>query len=148
VAWPSAAARAVAPPEPARRGRLAVVGAHLAGQPLNWQLTERGGVLEGPARTAPGYSLYALPGTVPPKPGLVCDGGQGGIEVEIWSLPLAGFGAVVAEIPSPLGIGALTLEDGSVVQGFLCESYAVAGATDITAFGGWRAYLASRSQAA
>jgi allophanate hydrolase len=130
--------------EPERESRqvlVAVVGAHLIGQPLNGQLTERGGRLVATTRTAPGYSLYALPGTAPPKPGLVRDGGAGGIEVEVWSLPIAGFGAFVAEIPSPLGIGTVSLADGSDVKGFLCEPHALRGAQDITRSGGWRAYL-------
>jgi allophanate hydrolase len=123
---------------------LAVVGAHLTGQPLNKQLTERDGRLVRAHRTAPGYSLYALD-TKPAKPGLVYDGvGQGLIELEIWELDAAGFGSFVAEIPAPLGIGTVRLEDGSAVKGFLCESHAVTGARDITAFGGWRAWLAER----
>ena len=121
--------------------RLAVVGAHLSGQPLNWQLTERGGRLLRTARTAPGYRLYALPGTAPRKPGLVRGDGAGGIELEIWALPPAGFGAVVAEIPPPLGIGTIALADGTAVQGFLCEAHGVHGAEDITHLGGWRAYV-------
>jgi allophanate hydrolase len=54
----------------------------------------------------------------------------------------AGFGSFVALIPSPLGIGTVTLEDGGRAQGFLCEPHALEGAEDITADGGWRVYLA------
>jgi allophanate hydrolase len=123
---------------------VAVVGAHLSGLPLNHQLTSRGGRLLRAARTAPGYSFYALPGTTPPKPGLVFDGtGEGRVEVEVWSLPASGFGSFVAEIPAPLGIGTLVLEDGSAVKGFVCEAHAVREAEDITAHGGWRAFLAN-----
>jgi allophanate hydrolase len=133
------------PPKPASV-QLAVVGAHLTGQPLNWQLTSRNARLIGTASTATGYSLYALAGTVPAKPGLIHDGtGAGLIEVEIWEIDFSGFGAFVADIPPPLGIGTLTLEDGAKVKGFVCESYAVADAEDITAFGGWRRWLAARS---
>jgi allophanate hydrolase len=122
--------------------RIAVVGAHLTGQPLNGQLVERRARLVETTRTAAGYSFYALPGTVPPKPGLVFDGvGQGGIEVEVWDMDAASFGSFVGLIPAPLGIGTLKLADGSAVKGFLCEAYAVRGAEDITAFGGWRAWL-------
>jgi allophanate hydrolase len=122
--------------------RIAVVGAHLSGHPLNWQLTGRNARLVSTGRTAAGYSLYALAGTVPAKPGLVYDGvGAGGIEVEIWALDRAGFGGFVAEIPAPLGIGTLTLADGGRVQGFLCEAHAIEGAEDITRFGGWRRWL-------
>lgn len=125
--------------------KLAVVGAHLSGMPLNAQLTGPGGVLLETARTAPGYRLYSLPGTVPPKPGLIADPGatDTGIEVEIWALPAAAFGAFVAAIPAPLGIGKLTLADGSRVSGFLCEPHAIQGAEEITAYGGWRAWCAA-----
>ncbi|WP_375460292.1 allophanate hydrolase [uncultured Enterovirga sp.] len=136
-------------PEPAGdRIALAVVGAHLTGMPLNGQVTERGGRFVRKARSASGYSLYALAGTAPAKPGLLRDGGEGGIELEIWDLPVAGFGAFVAAIPAPLGIGTVLLADGSSVQGFLCEPHAVASARNVTAFGGWRAYLASRDAVA
>jgi allophanate hydrolase len=121
---------------------LAVVGAHLSGQPLNGQLVERNARLVRTARTAKGYSFYALANTTPPKPGLVFDGrGAGGIEVEIWEMDEAAFGSFVAMIPAPLGIGTLALDDGSSVQGFVCEAHAIAGAKDITAQGGWRVYL-------
>ena len=122
---------------------IAVVGAHLSGQPLNHQLTSAGGTLLRACRTAPLYRLYALPGTVPPKPGLVrvTDGSGLAIEVEVWTLPPAAFGAFVAGIPAPLGIGKLNLEDGEAVSGFVCEPCAIEGANDISSFGGWRAYL-------
>jgi allophanate hydrolase len=124
---------------------VAVVGAHLKGLPLHWQLEERRAQFVRTARTARGYTFYALPGTVPPKPGLVHDGmGIGGIEVEIWAVPESEFGSFVALIPPPLGIGTLDLEDGSRVKGFICEAYAAKDAEDITGFGGWRAYMASR----
>jgi allophanate hydrolase len=123
---------------------VAVVGAHLKGLPLHSQVEERGGRFVRTARTAAGYTFYALPGTVPPKPGLVFDGkGVGGIEVEVWAMPEDRFGSFVALIPAPLGIGTLKLEDGALVKGFVCEAYAAKDAQDITGFGGWKAYLAS-----
>ncbi|MFO1415626.1 MAG: allophanate hydrolase [Burkholderiales bacterium] len=129
--------------------QVAVVGAHLSGMPLNGELARRGARLVRRTRTAASYRLYALPGTVPPKPGLVRADGDAGaaIEVEVWELPLAGFGALVASVPPPLAIGTLVLDDGSHVHGFLCEAHAVRGAPDISLHGGWRAYLASRTPA-
>jgi len=123
---------------------IAVVGAHLTGMPLNSQLTEAGGRFMRETATQNAYRLYALSGTTPPKPGLVRDTGDQGaaIAVELWALPEAAFGRFVAAIPAPLGIGKLTLADGSEVSGFLCEGHAIADARDITAFGGWRAYCA------
>ncbi len=122
---------------------LAVVGAHLTGQPLNKQLTERGARLVQTTRTSPGYRLYALANTVPPKPGLVRSPGfEGpGMEVEVWAMPTRHFGSFVAAVPAPLGIGSVELIDGSVVSGFVCEPFAVETATEITHHGGWRAYL-------
>ena len=126
--------------------RVAVVGAHLSGLPLNHQLTERGARLEKAARTSPNYRLYALPGTTPPKPGMVRDPGRGSaIEVEVWRLPVREYGSFVAGIPSPLGIGQIELDNGEWVQAFVCESWALQGAEEISQLGGWRAYLAQKA---
>lgn len=122
---------------------VAVVGAHLTGQPLNKELTSRRARLVRTTRTAPGYRFYALRNTTPPKPGLVREPGfEGpGIEVEIWSVPQQEFGSFVAGVPAPLGIGNAQLEDGSEVKCFICEPFAVSGSEEITHFGGWRRYL-------
>ena len=127
--------------------KVAVVGAHLSGMPLNGQLRERGARLLAETQTAQQYRLYALPGTVPPKPGMVrvAPGTGGAITVEVWEMPVAQYGSFVALIPAPLGIGSLTLADGSSVQGFLCEALALEGAEDITQHGGWRRFISSRS---
>lgn len=136
-------AGANAPRIPADTVRVAVVGAHLTGMPLNHQLTSRHAVLVEKTRTASDYRLYALANTTPPKPGLVKSATGAPIEVELWDVPVAAFGAFVAEIPAPLGIGTLALADGRQVKGFICEPRGLEGARDITDFGGWRAYLAS-----
>lgn len=122
---------------------LAVVGAHLSGQPLNGQLTERNARLVRQTRTAPDYRLYALEGTVPPKPGLrrVAPGAGFHIEVEIWSMPEEQFGSFMKLVGAPLGIGTLIVEDGSPVKGFICEGIAFESAKDISSCGGWRSYL-------
>jgi allophanate hydrolase len=135
--------RGVAPFGPTGCVSVAVVGAHLSGQPLNWQLTQRGARLRKACRTAAGYRLYALDGTVPAKPGLVRDLGfvGEGIEVEVWAIPENLFGGFVAAVPPPLGIGSVTLYNGDVVKCFICEGYAIENATEITSFGGWRNYL-------
>ncbi len=145
---------ALPPPEPIAglhppaMVKVAVVGAHLTGMPLNSQLTERGAMLVSRGETAPDYRFYALGNTAPPKPGLlrVAAGTGARIAVEVWEMPLAQYGSFVALIPAPLGIGTLQLDDGSAVQGFLCEQLAVEGALDISHLGGWRAYLQSLNQ--
>jgi allophanate hydrolase len=124
--------------------KLAVVGAHLAGMPLHWQLTSREARLVSATRTAPAYKLYAMAETTPPKPALihVGDGGSS-ILVEVYELDFEAFGSFTAEVPAPLAIGTVTLEDGTSVKGFVAEPRALNGATDITELGGWRAYIAS-----
>jgi allophanate hydrolase len=121
---------------------LAVAGAHLSGQPLNYQLADRGARLVRRCRTAPQYRLFALK-TTPPKPGLLYDAewSGSGIEVELWAIPENRFGTFVAEVPPPLTIGTITLQDGSSVKGFLCEPAGLNHAEEITRFGGWRKYL-------
>jgi allophanate hydrolase len=140
-------ARAALPASPPAAGsvRLAVVGAHLSGLPLNHQLTDRGARRVWSGDTAPQYRFFALPGTTPPKPGLVrVASGGAAIAVEVWEMSTAAFGSFVAAIPPPLGVGTIALASGESVKGFLCESVATVGATDITRFGGWRAFLAGR----
>ncbi|PTQ88961.1 allophanate hydrolase [Agitococcus lubricus] len=127
---------------------LAVVGAHLTSMPLNYQLQERGAVLLEQTTTADCYQLYALAETTPPKPGLLrVESGQGSaIIVELWSMPVAHFGSFVSLIPAPLGIGTLLLADGREVKGFICEPWALAKAQNISEFGGWRAFIASKNK--
>ncbi|WP_370642996.1 allophanate hydrolase [Bordetella sp. LUAb4] len=131
-------------PSTATHLSLVAVGAHLSGLPLNGQLTERGAVLAQRTTTAPCYRLYALPGTVPPKPGLQrVDADGAAIEVEVWQVPLEAVGSFLALVPAPLALGSVELADGRWEHGFVCEGHALAAARDITAFGGWRAYVAT-----
>ena len=136
-----------APPSSTNDGmvRLAVNGAHMQGLALNHQLLALGARLAGRGRTAPSYRLYLLDGLDPPRPGLVRSDFGAAIDLELWEMPLSAFGALVAGITAPLGIGTLELEDGQTVKGFLCEAEAVRKAVDITEFGGWRRYLGAAS---
>ncbi|MGB3597865.1 allophanate hydrolase [Pseudomonas neustonica] len=141
-------------PQPALSGQavgnpdsidVLVCGAHLEGLPLNWQLIERGAVLKQHTQTSAHYLMYALAGGPPFRPGLIRDEAAGvAIEVEIWSMPKSEFGSFVAGIPAPLGIGKVQIADGSWVCGFICEPYGLEGSSDISALGGWRAYMAQR----
>lgn len=127
-----------------REGHIPVVvcGAHMAGLPLNHQLREREAYLLKATRTSARYEFYALPGGPPQRPGLVrVKEGGGAIDVEVWAVPQQHFGSFVAGIPSPLGIGKVELEDGSLCPGFLCESWALEGARRITELGGWRKFI-------
>jgi len=124
---------------------IAVCGAHMRGLPLNYQLTDLDAVFLKATSTAKGYRLFNVPEKVPPRPGMVRDSASdGSIELEVWSMPLEHFGAFMVQIASPLCIGSVLIEDGSIVYGFLCESDALRDAEEITAYGGWKAYLSSK----
>lgn len=122
------------------RVALVVCGAHLDGLPLNWQLRERGARLLEATLSAPRYRLFAL--SDGKRPGMIRSPSDGrAIEVEVWSLPTRELGSFVAAIPAPLGIGKVELADGRWESGFICDSYGLEGATDISEFGGWRAWI-------
>ncbi len=124
--------------------RLVVCGAHLDGLALNWQLKQRGARLIESTQSSPDYQLYALAGGPPFRPGMVRVH-QGGvaIEIEVWELPSRELGSFLTGIPAPLGLGKVQLADGRWETGFICENHGLEGATDISHFGGWRAYLKS-----
>ena len=121
---------------------LAVVGAHLSGMSLNRELIEIGATFGRATRTAACYRLVALPDGR--RPGLIrTDRAGASIAIEIWYIPDSALGGFVARIAPPLGVGTVLLDDGGTVLGFLCEAAGAAGADDISAFGGWRAFKAS-----
>ena len=128
--------------------QVAVVGPHLTGQPLNNQLTDRHARLVKTCRTSPVYRLYVLMNVQPPKPALkrISQGKGAAIEVEVWEMPMEEFGGFVALVMSPWAMGFILLDDGNLVRGLVCESYALDEARDITLYGSWRAFLSSLSK--
>ena len=122
---------------------VAVCGAHMSGLPLNGDLVSRGATFVGTATTNTDYRFYALPGGPPFRPGLVrgAPGSGAATALELWAMPLAGFGSFMKTIPAPLGIGMVILSGGTMVQGFVCEHQGVAGAREITDLGDWRVFL-------
>jgi len=124
---------------------LLVCGAHMSGLPLNYQLTNLGGRFLREANTSNCYNLYCLAGDPPARPGLVRANRGRHVAVEIWAIPKSAFGAFIAQVPAPLGIGTVFLDDGTNVKGFICESIGLQGATDITHFEGWRKFVANKA---
>lgn len=124
---------------------IVLVGAHMAGLPLNGEIVALGGRLAREARTRPCYRLFALPGGPPHRPGLlrVVPESGGSVAVEVWAIPSGEIGALLSGIPAPLGLGTVLLADGTAPKGFLVEAAGVDGAEDITALGSWRAFLAA-----
>ncbi|MEY4508424.1 MAG: hypothetical protein RLZZ450_546 [Pseudomonadota bacterium] len=130
---------------PAAEARVAVVGAHMRGLALNQQLLDVRARYVTTLRTAPQYKLYVLANSKPERPGLVRTPGAGrAIEIELWDMSWHALGELMAKVPPPLAIGTLETEDGERVKGFVCESYAVEGAKDISDLGGYRAHLAAK----
>ena len=126
------------------RTELVVAGAHMSGLPLNHQLKNLDGQYQEATSTAANYSLYALNGGPPERPGLVRELNEGAkIEVEIWTVPTSSIGIFLAQIPAPLGLGKVELEDGRWITGFICEPWGISDAKDITELKSWRNYLGS-----
>ncbi|MGE6793803.1 allophanate hydrolase [Pseudomonas guineae] len=149
-ALPLVGERRLSGPAPANTARndmarVVVCGAHLNGLPLNWQLKQRGGRLVEATLSSPDYQLYALAGGPPFRPGMVrvAEGGVS-IPVEVWELPSSELGSFLTGIPAPLGLGKVQLASGAWESGFICEAYGLDGASNISAFGGWRAYMQSK----
>jgi len=124
---------------------LAVVGAHLSGMPLNHELTSRHARFLRASDTRPDYQLYALAGGPPARPGLmrVAEGTGSPIATEVWAVPAEALGDFMQGIPAPLGIGTTRLADGTSPKGFIVEAEGLVGGKDVSAFGGWRNYIAS-----
>ncbi|MCY4130113.1 MAG: allophanate hydrolase [Gammaproteobacteria bacterium] len=121
---------------------LAVCGAHMTGQPLNHELTRRGGRRLRCARTSPYYRLYALPDGI--RPALVRNASGGAaIELEVWTLPEEKLGGFIGPVESPLAIGSVELGNGEWVKGFVGDFSTTDGAVDITSYGGWRSFRRS-----
>ena len=143
--WSGTAARPWAGRDPGLT--IAVCGAHMSGLPLNGQLQSLGGIFLEATESAPLYRFCHLPGGPPERPGMVRETEGAAIAVELWHLPYAGVGQLLEKIPSPLGLGTVPLADGREVKGFICEAFGAEGGRDISAFGGWRAYLAEQEAA-
>lgn len=123
---------------------IAVAGLHLSGQPLNHQLLNKGASLKKITRTSARYHMYLIEDKKGMKPGLIRvpyeqQGYQ--YDVEVWEIPKSVVGEFLDEIPAPLGLGKIVLQDGSMVSGFICEPCLLMEGKDISKFSGWRAYL-------
>lgn len=124
---------------------LAVVGAHLRGLPLNWQLLKVNATFVEETKTAKKYRLFALPKEGPIlKPGLkrVTENPEQ-ITIEVYSVPIDKFGDFIAMVPQPLGIGSVELANGKWIKSFICEEagYTAEGSVDITKFGSFKNYV-------
>src|SRR5260221_4923486 len=114
----------------------------MRGLELNGNLLGCGGSFVREAKTAPEYRLYSI-GDIHPAM-LRVDSGGAAIALEIWDLPAAGFAQLLAGEPAGLCIGNVLLSDAAHVLRVLSDPWLIARGTEITQFGGWRAYTAAR----
>ncbi|MEC9368328.1 MAG: gamma-glutamylcyclotransferase [Pseudomonadota bacterium] len=123
--------------------RLFVNGTIMRGLALHGNLA--GATFLGEFRTAPSYRLYSI-GDV--HPGMF-EVGEGGIQVpgEYYEMSDDIWARVEAGEPPGLYCGPVILEDGRVVEGILFPRELAEGQhRDISEFGGWREYMASRGR--
>ena len=121
---------------------LAVNGTLMRGLELNSNLVEAGATFVREARTAPVYRLWSIDDR---HPAMIRVGvGGAAIALEVWSVPPEGLASILLKEPPGLCIGKVRLEDGSETLGVLGEPALCEGQREITTYGGWRAYLASR----
>ncbi|HZU90849.1 MAG TPA: allophanate hydrolase, partial [Stellaceae bacterium] len=91
---------------------VAVAGTRSPGRQPTGALLALGARLRRTIRTAPQYRLYASPDGE--HLGLVFRPGDGvAIETEVWDVPTAAIAALLAALAPPLGLGTITLADGS-----------------------------------
>ncbi len=124
---------------------LAVNGTLMRGLVLNSNLVELGATFLREAMTEPSYRLWSI-GDIHPAMVRVREGGVA-IAIELWQVPAAGLGTLLWQEPAGLSIGKVRLEDGEVVLGVLGEPILCEHQLEITEWGGWRAYMASKSPA-
>ena len=122
---------------------LAVNGTLMRGLELNPNLLKVGATFVREAGTAAVYRLYSIEDRHPAMV-RVAEAGVS-VALELWSVPLSGLVAVLLSEPPGLCIGKVVLSDGGQVLGVLGEPFLCAGQQDISQYGGWRAYQASRN---
>ncbi len=124
---------------------LCVCGGHMRGLALNHQLLTLGGRFLEETRSATHYRMLLLDAEDPPRPGLIrTEGGGMPQAVELWALPVEALGKLLSLLPQALALGPVELADGRWVSGFVCQAAPGSAHPDITAYGGWRAYLAAK----
>lgn len=122
---------------------LAVNGTLMRGLALNPNLVGIGATFLREAMTDSAYRLWSI-GDVHPAMVRVQKGGVA-ITVELWQVPSAGLGTLLWQEPPGLSIGKVRLDDGEVVLGVLGEPILCEHQLEITKWGGWRAYMDSKS---
>ena len=148
----AAAASAASPASPGREPEgdsavlLVVNGTLMRGLKLNPNMLAAGATFVREAATEPAYRLWTINDDHPAMI-RVTDGSGVAVQLEVWSVPAAGLASILLNEPPGLAIGKVRLADGSTVLGVLGENALVEGQREITAHGGWRNYILSKTKA-
>ena len=121
---------------------LGVNGTLMRGLELNPNLTTVGATFVREATTEPTYRLWSI-GDRHPAMIRVKEGGVA-IALEVWAVPAEGLAQVLLQEPPGLCIGKVKLSDGEEILGVVGEPLLCEGQLEITQWGGWRAYCASK----
>ncbi|MCR0981025.1 allophanate hydrolase-related protein [Roseomonas populi] len=134
------------PPRPAEvpgipPGNVALVvnGGLMRGMRAHDRMLQAGAVFLREVTTAPRYRLWSIADRFPGM--LHAPAGGAAIGAELYAVPRAGFAGIVESEPDGLCVGRVLLSDGTAPLGVLAEPRLVEGRTEITAHGGWRAYV-------
>lgn len=118
---------------------LVVNGGLMRGMRSESRMRAAGALFLRDVVTAPAYRLWSI---LDRHPGMIrFASGGAAIEAELYAVPRATFPQVVEEEAPGLSVGRVLLEDGTSPLGVIIEPWRVEGMTEITAHGGWRAYV-------
>jgi gamma-glutamylcyclotransferase (GGCT)/AIG2-like uncharacterized protein YtfP len=123
---------------------LAVNGTLMRGLELNGNLLKAGARFLREDATAPEYRLWSIADRHPAM--VRVRSGGAAVAVEVWQVAAAGLAQILLAEPAGLCIGKVRLADGSETLGVIGEPTLCEGHREITSYGGWRTYVASRNR--
>ena len=119
--------------------QLGVNGTLMRGFALNRNLLAVDATFVREAVTAPLYRLWSIDDQYPAM--LRVTAGGAAIALEVWAVPRLHLGTILLQEPPGLCLGKILLADQAIILGVRGEAYMCEGKRDITAWGGWRAYM-------
>ena len=123
---------------------LAVNGTLMRGLELNPNMVRNGATFVREDATDACYRIYSIDDR---HPAMLRTPGEGtSVALEIWDVPVTGLANILLAEPPGLSIGKVVLRDGSIVLGVLGEPFLCEGQREITQYGGWRGYIASKGR--
>lgn len=123
---------------------LAVNGTLMRGLALNPNLLAAGATFVREDETDACYRIWSIDDRHPAMMRTPGDGTR--VALELWRVPVEGVADILLKEPPGLAIGKVVLSDGSYVLGVLGEPFLCEGMREITGYGGWRAYMASKGR--